>query len=223
MRSFAACYVLCLSVACAFNEPSDPDGGGGSGGTGGEGTASGAGGTGGDGGSGGEASAGGSGGGVSEGGFGGEGGSPPVGPCDAIETDDLAVIFTAPPEHIDGLIAISAFVQCAPGSQAVCQNVLWTDPYVGCVAESDVDIVTCVFGSYPAGTKIHYIAGVDVGNAPTLDVWFSWFAGGEIVKIGTHLVCRGPTLVGGYDGNSFFGVLSDTDEPNRANQMILVP
>ncbi|MBP9869047.1 hypothetical protein KBC59_00605 [Patescibacteria group bacterium] len=227
--------VACVSMlACTSNEPSNPDGSGGTGGedgTGGStttagntGTGGGTGGEGGDTDSGGNTGTGGSGGsGGAGGGTGGDGGSPPVGPCDAIDADDIAVVYTAPSEHADGNIAISAYVQCAPGSEAVCTNVSWSDPFVGCTAAADVDVITCVFGSYPTGTKVYYITGVDTGNTPALDVWFSWLVGNQITKVGTHLVCHGSEIIGAYDGNTFSGALSDTDQANNANQMILVP
>jgi hypothetical protein len=222
--------VACVSVlACTSNEPSNLDGSGGSGGEGATSAStttagnSGTGGEGGDSDSGGNGGTGGSGGsGGSGGGTGGDGGSPPAGPCDAIDADDVAVIYTAPSVHADGNVAISAYVQCAPGSEAVCSNVSWSDPFVGCTAAADADTVSCVFGSYPTGTKVYYITGVDTGNTPALDVWFSWLVGSQITKVGTHIVCHGSEIIGGYDG-AFSGVLSDTDQANNANQMILVP
>lgn len=214
---FFACASLLF--ACSSNEPSS-DGTGASGGDGGSGAT---GGTGAGGGSGGSSDGGSGGSGGGTGGTGGEGGSPPAGPCDAVPADTLGVVYTAPSPHAEGLVGISAWVECPAGSSAVCTNISWSDPFAGCVAADGVDTVTCLFGTRPADTKVRYIAGLYPSDAAPANAWFSWLVGTEIKKEGTHVVCNGPTVIGGFDGVSFSGALADTDETNKANQMITVP
>lgn len=210
-----------LVLGCRANEPSKQDGDGGSGGEGGATSVTSTGGNA-EGGAGGEGVT------TGNGGTTGDGGSPPVGPCDEVGSGEIAAIFTAPTPHTDGYVQIAGYVVCPPGTGAVCTSVNWSDPFVGCVAAADVDTVMCVFGTFPKDTKIHYVPGLNTDADPELDEWFSVLVGGEVSKFGTHITCLGSEVVGMYDGVSFSGALSDTDEVElngdpKANQMIVVP
>lgn len=229
--------LMVMSVAAALiaygcSDASEDDGAntttatGGTAGAGGNdgGSDAGSGGTGGsDGGS--DAGGGDAGGAGGTGGAGGEGGAPPAGPCDAVPDGILGVVYTAPENHSPGLVGIAAWVECPPGSQAICESVSWTNSFPGSVAADGVDTTTGLFGARPSGTKLRFIPGLTSADNQPLSSYFFWAANNTVTRVGVAHACVGTERIGGYDeANGFDGAMTATDElANPANAMVTVP
>jgi hypothetical protein len=206
MRLFSYFTKVCgvvLLAGCASNEPSNSDGTTSSstgdtsstGGTGGSGTGSG-----------------------STTSVGGAGGMTPTGPCDDVPADTQAIVFSAPTEHGDGLVGISAFIDCPQPADPTkpCTPVSWSDPFVGCVAAADVDTIVCLFGTRPPDAEIVYIAALYPSESAPANAWFSNSDGVNTIRLGTHVACIGTEVVGAFDGTSFTGaLLPDPDKPQN--------